>query len=93
MNDIFRFFEEQVTAFVSSVFFSGLVFYILLTVIKGNIKFGIRFLFVVPIHPMKIGRTFINSFLINIFVLMLCAPAVLHFTIHIFHSYMNMTSA
>ena len=32
------------------------VFYLLFCVIKGNMKFGLRF-FCLPIHPMRIGKT------------------------------------
>ena len=36
------------------------VFYLLFCVIKGNMKFGLRF-FCLPIHPMRIGNTALTS--------------------------------
>lgn len=86
------FFEFSIARFISSLFFCVLVIYILATVVKGNIKFGLRFLFFMPIHPMKVGRTYINSFLFNLFLVLLCTPAVIHFIIVLFESYMRLTS-
>lgn len=40
-------------------------FYLLTCVLKGCMKVGLRF-FWIPIHPMKIGATLMNSFLFNV---------------------------
>lgn len=92
LNKIFVFFEFHLARFISSILFSLIVVYVLLTVIKGNVKFGLRFLFFMPIHPMERKRTYINSFLFNCFLLLLCTPATLHFIITLFESYMRLTS-
>jgi len=60
--------------------------------LKGNVKFGLRILLFMPIHVMKKGRTWINTFLFNLMLVMLCAPAILHFMIELFESYMRLTS-
>ena len=78
--------------FISSIAFTLIAVYILVTVVKGNIKFGMRFLLVMPIHPMKVGRTFMNSILFNLFLILLATPAVLHFIIELFEAYMRLTT-
>lgn len=93
LNDLFVFFEFSIARFISSIAFALLALYVLITVVKGNFKFGMRFMLVVPIHPMKVGRTFMNSILFNLFMLMLATPAVLHFIIEIFEAYMRLTTS
>ena len=78
--------------FISSIFFSIIAIYILATVIKGALKFGLRFIFCMSIHPMNLGRTFMNSFLFNLFLIMLTIPAVIHFIVELFEGYMRGTS-
>ena len=60
--------------------------------LKGNIKFGMRKLLFMPIHVMKVGRTYINTFLFNLLLVMLCTPAIVHFMIELFESYMRLSS-
>lgn len=78
--------------FISSIFFCMIALYVLATVLKGNLKFGMRFLLFMPIHTMKKGRTFMNSFLFNLFLILLATPAVIHFIVELFEAYMRMTS-
>ena len=42
----------------------------LFCVIKGNMKFGLRF-FCLPIHPMRIGNTMMNALLFNVLLLLI----------------------
>jgi len=53
-------------------------FYLLACVLKGCMKVGLRF-FWIPIHPMRIGGTLMNSFLFNVWLLLLCAVATVQF--------------
>lgn len=55
---------------------------------KGAIKFGMRFLFCMKIHPMRKGRTLLNSFIFNLQLVLFCAPAIIHFQTEIFAKYM-----
>jgi len=91
LNSVFRFFEFTIASFVSSIFFVALTVYLTLCIFKGNIKFGLRVLFI-RIHPMKLGRTFLNSFLFNFNLVLLCVPSMLHFLITMFGSYTNLTT-
>lgn len=93
LNDVFVFFEFSIARFVSSIAFASISVYILITVVKGTLKFGLRFLLFMPIHPMKVGRTFMNSFLFNLMLVMLAVPAIVHFIVEIFEAYLWGTSA
>ena len=92
LNKLFTWMEFSIARFISTIFFAGLCIYLLFCVIKGNIKFGLRLFFLIKIHPMKQGRTYMNSFLFNTMMILLCTPPVMHFVIVMFQSYMNLTS-
>eukprot|EP00325_Prymnesiales_sp_UTEX-LB-985_P002044 CAMPEP_0174700544 /NCGR_PEP_ID=MMETSP1094-20130205/5468_1 /TAXON_ID=156173 /ORGANISM="Chrysochromulina brevifilum, Strain UTEX LB 985" /LENGTH=477 /DNA_ID=CAMNT_0015898047 /DNA_START=144 /DNA_END=1577 /DNA_ORIENTATION=+ len=66
-------------------------FYLLLCVLKGCMKVGLRF-FWIPIHPMRIGETMMNSFLFNVWLLLLCAVATVQFCFSAFQSYAQLTA-
>lgn len=40
------------------------------------------------VHPIRKGRTLLNAFLFNLRLLLLCAPAIVHFQTEIFAKYM-----
>ena len=42
---------------------------------------------------MKVGRTLLNAFVFNLMLLLVCAPAIIHFQIEIFAEYMRLTSS
>eukprot|EP00003_Mantamonas_plastica_P023177 TRINITY_DN410_c0_g1_i2.p1 TRINITY_DN410_c0_g1~~TRINITY_DN410_c0_g1_i2.p1 ORF type:complete len:484 (-),score=140.39 TRINITY_DN410_c0_g1_i2:44-1495(-) len=67
-------------------------FYLLLCVIKGNFKFGMRF-FCFAIHPMKINGTMMNSFLFNTGMVLLCSISVTQFCTTAFDIYARFTAA
>ena len=46
--------------------------YMLAATIKGCFKFGTRF-FLVSLHPMKYNGTYMNSFLFNVSLFLLCS--------------------
>jgi LMBR1 domain-containing protein 1 len=75
LNNYFEWFDKWFPLFgVLSV--ALFVSYLLLAALKGCFKFGIRFLFF-HIHPMKVGKTYMSSFMFNIALVLLCAlPAV-----------------
>ena len=52
---------------------------------------GLRF-FWIPIHPLKIGATLMNSFLFNVWLLLLCAVACVQFCFAAFQSYAQLTA-
>ena len=92
LNKAFVWLEFSVARFISTILFAALSIYLLFCVIKGNIKFGLRLFFLIKIHPMKLRQTYMNSFLFNLSLILLCVPAIIHFQIMMFRSYMNLTS-
>ena len=62
------------------------VFYLLLCVMRGNFKFGMRFT-ILPLHPMIYKKTLANSFLVNVGLIMICTLPVIQFTANAFAAY------
>ena len=71
---------------LGSTLFMTFTFFLLWAVIKGNIKFGARFM-MVEIHPMKYKGTLMNSFLFNTALILLASLAVVQFTATAFAPY------
>ena len=77
LNAYFKWFDKWFPLFgVLSV--ALFTFYLLLAAMKGAFKFGIRFLFF-HIHPMKVGKTYMSSFLFNLALVLMCALPVVQF--------------
>jgi LMBR1 domain-containing protein 1 len=80
------------------LFYGIFAFYLLMCVIKGCIKFGLRVLFI-PIHPIKspfligrIGGTMMNSMVFNVGLILLSSLAVVQFCSLSFKEYARYTS-
>lgn len=73
---------------LSVALFAG---YLLLCVIFGLFKVGIRF-FCLTLHPMRYGKTLMNSFLFNVGMIMLNALPVVQFCTMAFDSYARYTT-
>lgn len=85
LNNYFKWFDRWFPLFgVLSV--AIFVTYLLLAALKGCFKFGIRFLFF-QIHPMKVGKTYMSSFMFNIALVLLCALPVVQFSQDAFADY------
>ena len=67
-------------------------FYLLFALLKGNMKFGVRF-FCIPIHPLRVNGTLMNSMLFNVFLLQLCSFSLIQFCWRAFRSYARFTAA
>jgi len=90
LNDYLQWFGNWFPLFgvLSSAIFS---FYLLLCALKGCFKFGLRFAFF-QVHPMKVGKTYMSSFMFNIGLLLLCALPVVQFTTIAFSDYARYTT-
>ena len=85
LNNYFSFFDKWFPLFgVLSVAIFTL--YLLFAAIKGAFKFGIRLL-LFHIHPMKVGKTYMSSFLFNLALVLLCALPVVQFCQQAFADY------
>lgn len=85
LNNYFKFFDSWFPLFgvLSIALFT---FYLLIAAVKGAFKFGLRFLFF-HIHPMKVGKTYMSSFMFNIALVMMCALPVVQFCQEAFADY------
>ncbi len=80
-------------SFLAICIFTVLSLYLLLITIKGNFKFGIRFMIIGQIHPMKKDNTYMNSILFNVLLVMLTSVSVIQFSIRAFGEYTSLTDA
>lgn len=65
-------------ALLGVVFLAIFGLYLFACNLSGNFKIGLRFL-LFDIHPMKMGATYMSSFLVNVLLLLLQAPALVNF--------------
>lgn len=65
--------------------------YLLLCAVKGCFKFGLRFLFF-QVHPMKLNKTYMSSFLFNVGLILLCTLPLVQFSVTAFQDYARNTT-
>ena len=70
-----------------------MTFYLLIATVKGNFKFGLRIMILGAIHPMKKDKTYMNSILFNVMLVMLTSVSVIQFSIRAFGEYTSLTDA
>ena len=75
--------------FLAVAIYSFLVLYLQGASVKGNMVFGLRIPFIISFHPMKKDRTYLNSFLFNVNMMMLCSIATTQLTVIAFPIYLN----
>ena len=75
--------------FLAVAIYSILVLYLQGCAVKGNIVFGLRIPFIISFHPMKKDRTYLNSFLFNVNIMMLTSIATTQLTVIAFPSYLQ----
>ena len=85
------FFQDHDVSFLSFLFFGILTLYLLFCVMKGNFQFGVRFLCCWSVHPMKKGKTYMNSFLFNISLVLLGSMAITQFVSDCLSDYVAFT--
>jgi len=67
-------------------------FYLLVCVIKGNFKFGLRIFILFPIHPMRVKGTLMNAFLFNTLLILVCSVSITEFCTTAFSMYTSQTA-
>ena len=80
-------------SFLSIIIFVVMTFYLLIITVKGNFKFGLRIMILGAIHPMKKDKTYMNSILFNVLLVMLTSVSVIQFSIRAFGEYTSLTDA
>lgn len=85
LNNYFEWFDNWFPLFgvLSVALFTS---YLLFCAVKGCFKFGVRFMFF-QIHPMRVGKTYMSSFMFNIALVLLCALPVVQFAQEAFSEY------
>ena len=73
-----------------NITYALLSLYLLVCTIKGCFKLSMRFL-CCKLHPMQIGGTYINSFLFNVGVVLLCTVPLIHFCVTALSGYSSDT--
>jgi len=71
--------------------FSIYAFYLMWCSVKGNFKLGLRLVFW-KIYPMEIGKTKMNAFLANTWIIMLCSVPTVQFCVRAFPIYARNTA-
>eukprot|EP00934_Nitzschia_sp_Nitz4_P001707 Nitzschia sp. Nitz4//scaffold19_size178191//72545//74285//NITZ4_001973-RA/size178191-processed-gene-0.286-mRNA-1//-1//CDS//3329540667//1707//frame0 len=85
LNSYFEWFDTWFPLFgVLSVALFTL--YLLFAAIKGCFKFGLR-VACITLHPMRVGKTYMSSFMFNIGLVLLCALPVVQFSQDAFSDY------
>lgn len=85
LNDFFLKLDSAFGLFGTAAF-ALFCFYLIMCVVKGNAKLGLRLL-IFAVHPMKLGGTLMSSFLFNVNLIMLSSIAVIQFCVKAFDGY------
>ena len=85
------FFQDESVSFLSFFIFALLCLYLLFCLIKGNFKFGVRILCCWSIHPMKKDKTYMNSFIFNVSLILLGSCAITQFCTDCLYDYVSFT--
>ena len=85
LNSYFAWFDKWFSLFgVLSV--AIFTIYLLFAAVTGCFKFGLRVAFI-QLHPMKLGKTYMSSFLFNVGLVCMCALPVVQFAAQAFSDY------
>merc|ERR1712110_1384868 len=66
-------------ALFSTVVFGFYAIYLLVCVIKGSFKMGIQLPGIVKLYPMELANTRMNSFLMNVWLILVCSVPTVQF--------------
>lgn len=93
LNLLFESCEKPGLYPVGVAMFAAFCLYLLLCVVKGCLKFGMRFFFMFSIHPMRFKGTPLSSILFNVEMVLLSSAAVVQFAQQAFADYARLTDA
>ena len=91
LSNLLIFFQDHGVSFLSFFLFAILCLYLLFCLIKGNFKFGVRILCCWSIHPMKKDKTYMNSFIFNVSLILLGSCAITQFCADCLYDYVSFT--
>jgi len=91
LNNMFSAASKELNfTLIGTILIAVFTFYLLFCTMKGNEKFGLRF-FIVEIHPIKWRGTYINSFLINLSLILFCVAPLVQFVASTLSEYVVLT--
>jgi len=93
LNALFTSCESTSLYPIGVTLFASFTLYLLLCVIKGCMKFGMRFFFFFSIHPMRYKATPLNSILFNVLMVLISSATVVQFSQESFADYARLTGA
>lgn len=89
MDSILTSLSTGSVSFLATIIYGFLVLFLQACLIQGNIVFGIRIPFLVTFHPMKLNKTYLNSFLFNANMMMLASLATAQLSVVCFPVYVQ----
>ena len=92
LNKVLNGLNTPGTSFLSTIIFCLLTMYLMLAVLKGNVKFGLRFFFCCKAHPIKKDNTPMNSMLFNCLLILISSVAVILFCTNALSQYTRLTA-
>ncbi|CAD8143814.1 unnamed protein product [Paramecium octaurelia] len=92
LNKILIGLEDGNAGFLCVGIFGFLCIYLLWCTQKGNIKFGLRIPFLFSLHIMKVNETWMNTFLFNVQLMLICSVAVTQFCTKAFSQYIRLST-
>ena len=92
LNKVLNGLNTHGTSFLSTIIFCLLTMYLMLAVLKGNVKFGLRFFFCCKAHPIKKDNTPMNSMLFNCLLILISSVAVILFCTNALSQYTRLTA-
>lgn len=93
LNALLEAFESPGLYPVGVALFATFNLYLLLCVVKGCMKFGLRIAIFFSIHPMRFQATPLNSILFNVLMLLISTASVVQFGTQAFADYARLTDA
>lgn len=93
LNDFFAAFEGPGLYPIGVGLFGAFNLYLLMCVVKGTLKFGMRIFIFFSIHPMQAKATPLNSILFNVLIMLITSATVVQFSQQAFADYARLTDA
>mmetsp|Transcript_49738 Transcript_49738/g.116190 ORF Transcript_49738/g.116190 Transcript_49738/m.116190 type:complete len:523 (+) Transcript_49738:52-1620(+) len=93
LNDLFSACETSGLYPLGVALYACFNFYMLICVVQGCTKLGMRVAFLISIHPMRVQNTPLNSILFNVEMLLVSTAAMVQFSQTAFSDYARLTEA
>jgi len=91
-QDVEEFYSGEGSRYLGVILFLLICAYMFLATLHGNIKFGLRF-FTFTFYPLVPQETFMNSFLINAFLMNVYMHSLIYLIVDLFRQFVRGTEA